>query len=124
VTQSAGVCRDFAHLGIALCRALGIPARYVSAYASRLEPPDFHAVFEAYLEGREGGGWYMFDSTRRADPTGLVSIGIGRDAAEVAFFSPYGPIAYYKPEVWVRTPAPLGPLKTPGSQNRGVRLST
>jgi transglutaminase-like putative cysteine protease len=41
------VCRDFAHLGIALCRALGIPARFVSAYAYQLQPPDFHAVFEA-----------------------------------------------------------------------------
>ena len=56
------VCRDFAHLGIALCRALGIPARFVSCYAWRLDPPDFHAVFEAYL----GGRWYLFDSTRQA----------------------------------------------------------
>jgi transglutaminase-like putative cysteine protease len=49
VSQRAGVCRDFAHLGIALCRALGVPARYVSAYAWQLEPPDFHGVFEAFL---------------------------------------------------------------------------
>ena len=50
VTERAGVCRDFAHLAIALCRAMGIPARYVSAYAWRLKPPDFHAVIEAYFK--------------------------------------------------------------------------
>jgi transglutaminase-like putative cysteine protease len=101
VTQRAGVCRDFAHLAIALCRTLGIPARYVSAYAFRLDPPDFHAVFEAWLEGPSGGGWYVFDPTRLADPVGLVRIGIGRDAAEVAFCSPYGATGYDKPEVFI-----------------------
>ena len=101
VTQRAGVCRDFAHLAISLCRTLGIPARYISAYASQLVPPDFHAVFEAYLKGPGGGAWYLFDATRMADPAGLVRIGIGRDAAEVAFCSPYGPVAFDKPEVWI-----------------------
>ncbi|WAJ30323.1 transglutaminase-like domain-containing protein [Antarcticirhabdus aurantiaca] len=81
LVDRAGVCRDFAHLGIALCRSLGIPARYVSAYAWKLDPPDFHAVFEAYL----GGRWYLFDGTRQAALDGLVRIGIGRDASEVAF---------------------------------------
>ncbi len=102
VTQRAGVCRDFSHLAIALCRTLGIPARYVSAYASQLDPPDFHAVFEAYLGGPAGGGWYVFDATRMSDPAGLVRIGIGRDAAEVAFCSPYGATGFDKPEVWIR----------------------
>ena len=101
VLQRAGVCRDFAHLGIALCRTLGIPARYVSAYASQLVPPDFHAVFEAYLDGPTGGGWYLFDPTRKADPAGLIRIGVGRDAAEVAFCSPYGSVEYDKPEVHI-----------------------
>src|SRR6201992_696305 len=78
VSQRAGVCRDFAHLGIAFCRALGIPAPYVSAYAWRLERPDFHGVFEAFLRGPGGLGWYMFDPTRMADPAGIVRIGIGR----------------------------------------------
>ena len=59
-TLRAGVCRDFAHLGISFCRALGIPARFVSAYGWKLEPQDFHAVFEAYV----GGRWYLFDATR------------------------------------------------------------
>ena len=102
VTQRAGVCRDFAHLGIALCRTLGIPARYASVYASRLYPPDFHAVFEAFLEGPDGGGWYLFDPTRLADPAGLLRIGIGRDAAEVAFCSPYDYVDFAKPEVWAQ----------------------
>ncbi|MDC7675965.1 transglutaminase-like domain-containing protein [Asticcacaulis machinosus] len=84
----AGVCRDFAHLGIAFCRALEIPARFVSCYAYGLEPSDFHAVFEVYLEGR----WWLFDATRQASLDGLVRIGVGRDAAEIAFCSPFGGI--------------------------------
>ena len=84
--KRAGVCRDFAHLGIAFCRALGIPARFVSCYAHGLVPSDFHAVFEAYLEGR----WWLFDATRQANLDGLVRIGVGRDAAEVAFSTPFG----------------------------------
>ncbi|WP_158810639.1 transglutaminase family protein [Beijerinckia sp. L45] len=82
----AGVCRDFAHVGIAFCRALGIPARFVSCYAFGLKPPDFHAVFEAYLAGR----WWLFDATRQANLAGLVRIGVGRDAAEIAFCTPFG----------------------------------
>ncbi len=84
--KRAGVCRDFAHLGTAFCRALGIPARFVSCYAYGLVPRDFHAVFEAYLDGR----WWLFDATRQAHLDGLVRIGIGRDAAEIAFATPFG----------------------------------
>lgn len=97
--QRQGVCRDYAHLAIAFCRALGIPARFVSAFAWRLSPPDFHAVMEAWLEGPEGGAWFLFDPTRKAAANGLVRIGVGRDAAEVAFCSPYGAVTYGKPEV-------------------------
>lgn len=79
--QRAGVCRDYAHLAIAFCRALCIPARYVSGYSVGLEPPDFHGVFEAYL----GGAWYLFDPTLKAPTTGLVRISTGRDAADTAF---------------------------------------
>jgi len=78
---AAGVCRDYAHLGISFCRALGIPARYVSGYAVDLEPPDFHGFFEAFLHGE----WYLFDATRMAPIDGLVRIAAGRDAADVAF---------------------------------------
>ncbi len=84
--KRAGVCRDFSHIGIAFCRALNIPARFVSCYAYGLEPRDFHAVFEAYL----GGRWWLFDATRQANLDGLVRIGVGRDAAEIAFASPFG----------------------------------
>jgi transglutaminase-like putative cysteine protease len=84
--KRAGVCRDFAHLGIAFCRALNIPARFVSCYAFGLSPRDFHAVFEAYLDDR----WWLFDATRQANLDGLVRIGVGRDAAEIAFATPYG----------------------------------
>lgn len=89
----AGVCRDFAHLGIAFCRGLEIPARYVSCYAFGLKPCDFHAVFEAYLDGR----WWLFDGTRQANLDGLVRIGVGRDAAEIAFCSPFGGQVDYGP---------------------------
>ncbi|MDR6951905.1 transglutaminase-like putative cysteine protease [Ancylobacter sp. 3268] len=82
----AGVCRDFAHLGISFCRALGIPARFASAYAWQLDPPDFHAVFEVYL----GDSWYLFDPTRQAALQGLVRIGVGRDAADAAFATIHG----------------------------------
>ncbi|HAG83282.1 MAG TPA: transglutaminase family protein [Cyanobacteria bacterium UBA12227] len=85
-TERAGVCRDFAHLGIAFCRALNIPARFVSAYAYRLEPPDFHACFEAYL----GDRWYLFDATRLVPLDGLIRIGTGRDAADVSFATIFG----------------------------------
>jgi transglutaminase-like putative cysteine protease len=86
IIDHAGVCRDFAHLGITMCRAMDIPARYVSAYAFRLDPPDFHATFEAFL----GGRWYLFDATRKAALDGLIRIGVGRDAAEVSFSSFFG----------------------------------
>ena len=86
VTQRTGVCRDFSHLGIALCRALNIPARYFSGYAYELEPKDFHACFECFI----GGHWVVFDATRLAYLNGLVRIGTGRDAADAAVASIFG----------------------------------
>ena len=107
-----GVCRDFAHLAITLCRAVGIPARYISAYAWQLQPPDFHAVFEAYLAGPDGvGAWYLFDPTRMAALDGLVRIGAGRDAADVAFCSIYGAAKSEVPKVWINGPPP-NPIRT------------
>jgi transglutaminase-like putative cysteine protease len=79
----AGVCRDFTHLGITLSRALGIPARAVSAYALQLSPPDFHAIFEVYIEK----GWWLVDPTRLAPIEGIVRIGSGRDASDIAFLT-------------------------------------
>jgi transglutaminase-like putative cysteine protease len=85
-TQRAGVCRDFAHLGIALCRALGIPARFVSGYAYGLNPPDFHAYFEAFL----GGRWIIADPTRLSPQSSFIRIGQGRDAADTSFATIFG----------------------------------
>ena len=100
-----GVCRDFTHLGVSLCRALGIPARYVSVYAWRLHPSDFHAVFEAWLDGPSGGAWWLFDPTRRGAVDGLIRNGVGRDAGEVAFGTLFGPAEGEPPHVWVEGPA-------------------
>ena len=87
-TQRAGVCRDFAHLGVTFCRALNIPARLVVGHARFADPPpDFHAVFEAWL----GGRWVLFDATRMAPLDELVRIASGRDAKDVAFATIYGP---------------------------------
>jgi len=86
----AGVCRDFAHLGITFCRALNIPARLVVGYVWFDEPPqDFHAVFEAWL----GGQWVLFDATRMAPVDRLVRVGTGRDAKDVAFCTLFGPVS-------------------------------
>ncbi len=84
--QRAGVCRDFAHLGIAFCRALNIPARYVSGYCLGLAPPDFHAYFQAWL----GGRWVAFDATASRPRPALVQVAVGRDAADCAWCTFYG----------------------------------
>ena len=99
----AGVCRDFAHLGIAFCRALNIPARFASGYAWKLDPPDFHAVFEAYL----GGEWYLFDATRQAALQGLVRIGVGRDASDAAFATIYGDAEFKGMSVGIEAAQPV-----------------
>ncbi|MDB5868542.1 MAG: transglutaminase domain protein [Polaromonas sp.] len=96
--QRIGVCRDFAHLGITLCRALNIPARLVVGYVYFVEPPqDFHAVFEAWLEGR----WVVFDATRSAPVDRLVRIGTGRDAKDVAFATIFGGMFMRRKEIMV-----------------------
>ena len=108
-----GVCRDFAHLGISLCRALGIPARYASVYADALSPQDFHAVFQAYLNGPKGGEWFAFDASRMSSVDALVRIAAGRDAADVAFAWPQGPATSQQPEVWANAPGRTHSLRTP-----------
>lgn len=85
--QRAGVCRDFAHLLIAFCRALNIPARLVVGYVNFSEPPqDFHAVAEVWL----GGRWVMFDATALAPVEEVVRVGTGSDAKDMAFSTIYG----------------------------------
>jgi transglutaminase-like putative cysteine protease len=87
LANRAGVCRDFAHLAIALCRALNIPARFVTAYTKYEDPPqDFHAVVEAFL----GGRWCLFDPTELAPISDLVRLGTGRDASDVPFATFFG----------------------------------
>ena len=86
--QGAGVCRDFSHVGIALCRSLHIPARMVVGYLHGLDPMDLHAWFEAFV----GGRWYTFDATQSAARGGRIVVAYGRDAADVAFISNYGPL--------------------------------
>lgn len=81
-----GVCKDFAHLAIAFCRALDIPARYFTGYANNLNPPDFHACYEVFI----GGNWLFFDPTQKVSPDGLVKIACGKDASEVPIASCFG----------------------------------
>ncbi len=105
--KRSGVCRDFAHVGIALTRALNIPARQVVGYLHELDPMDMHAWFEAFIDGR----WFGFDATQ-AEPRGArIVVGYGRDAADVAFISNYAPLAIEHMEVSVTCvdshPAPL-----------------
>lgn len=85
-TSRIGVCRDFAHLLISFCRALGIPARYVSGYCLELEPPDFHAYVQVYL----GGKWHNVDATFAGVRPAFVPIAVGRDAADVAITTLFG----------------------------------
>ncbi len=97
--EQVGVCRDFAHLMIALCRALSIPARFVTGtdYGAdpALGPPDFHAYVEVYL----GDRWYLFDPSGTAIPMGLVRFGTGRDAADVAFATIFGSVTSLAPTI-------------------------
>ena len=90
LVDEVGVCRDFAHLMIALCRAVNIPARFTTGidYGAdpALGPTDFHAYVEVYLEDR----WYMFDPSGTAIPMGFVRFGTGRDAADSAFATMFG----------------------------------
>lgn len=84
--RTHAVCRDMAHLGIALCRAMSIPARMVVGYLETLRPMDLHAWFEAYV----GGRWYMFDPTQDNLQGGRIAIAYGRDAADVAIYTQFG----------------------------------
>lgn len=101
LTDRVGVCRDFAHLMIALCRALSIPARFTTGidYGAdpALGPTDFHAYVEVFL----GKRWYMFDPSGTAIPMGFVRFGTGRDAADVAFATIFGSVTSLAPSIQV-----------------------
>ena len=96
--SSQAVCRDMAHLGIALCRALAIPSRMVVGYLHTLWPMDMHAWFEAYV----GGRWYTFDPTQDSLQGARVAIAYGRDAADVAVYTQFGdPVELLRMDVGV-----------------------
>jgi hypothetical protein len=86
--DTAGVCRDFAHVSIAMLRSISIPARYVVGYLGGLQPQDVHAWGEAYV----GNRWVAFDATPGLAPGERIAIAIGRDAAEVAIMDQFGPL--------------------------------
>ena len=92
-----GVCRDFAHLGIALCRAKNIPARMVVGFLHELQPMDLHAWFEAFI----GGRWYTFDATQVETKGNRIVIAYGRDAADVALATIFGDFALNRMQVTV-----------------------
>ncbi|TWU44869.1 Transglutaminase-like superfamily protein [Novipirellula aureliae] len=114
--QRTGVCRDYAHVAISLCRAMGIPARYVSGYAVNLHPPDFHGFFEAYLDRR----WFLFDATRLAPVGGFVRIGTGRDAADVAFATIRGEAESTEVFVWASDMSPSSRLLPSDDVQTGI----
>lgn len=84
--EARGVCRDYAHLLIAVARAAEIPARCVAGYAPRVSPPDFHAVTELWLDG----AWRLVDATGMAHPDEIARVAVGRDATDVAFMTIFG----------------------------------
>ncbi len=93
-----GVCRDFAHLGISLCRSLNIPARMVVGYLYELKPMDLHAWFEAFV----GGQWFTFDPTQAQPRGNRVTLAYGRDAADVALATQFGFLQLQDMTVWVK----------------------
>lgn len=100
--ERIGVCRDYAHLAVAFCRCLNIPARYCTGYLSDIGlpftpvPMDFAGWFEAYL----GGQWHMFDPRNNAPRRGRVLIAQGRDATDVAISTTFGPNTLESFTVW------------------------
>jgi len=102
IVERTGVCRDFAHLMIGICRALSIPARMSSSLDYGADPamgaPDFHAVVEVYLSHR----WYLLDPSGVSIPTGLLRIGTGRDAADMPFAAIFGRVESQPPFVEIQ----------------------
>ena len=99
IVMRQGVCRDFAHVMITLVRASAIPARFASVYAPNVQPQDFHAVAEVFLDGT----WYLVDATGMATNDEMVKIGVGRDAADTSIITSYGQAQRYRQSVEVRT---------------------
>ncbi len=121
--ERAGVCRDFAHLMIALCRAINVPARFVTGidYGAdpALGPTDFHAYVEAYIDDR----WYLFDPSNTAIPMGFVRFATGRDASDCAFATMFGGVLPGSPIISIQAiPDDQGTLVMP--HHTDLALST
>jgi len=108
--EKCGVCRDYAHLAIALCRCMNIPARYCTGYLGDIRiaqipgPMDFAGWFEAYL----GDRWYTFDARNNTPRIGRILMARGRDACDVALASTFGPNTLLRFNVWADEVAPFG----------------
>lgn len=114
LANGVGVCRDFTHLMIAMCRALNIPARFATGFDygadPSLGPPDFHAYVEAYV----GHRWYLFDASGTSIPMGFVRLATGRDASDAAFATIFGGVEFNAPVVDIRAvPDENGRLELP-----------
>jgi transglutaminase-like putative cysteine protease len=121
LVEEVGVCRDFAHLMIALCRAVNIPARFATGidYGADpiLGPPDFHAYVEVYL----GDRWFIFDPSGVAIPMGFVRFGTGRDAADAAFATIFGGVVGAAPVIQIEAvPNGQGVLVVPQHVTHGL----
>ncbi|MBA3895535.1 MAG: transglutaminase family protein [Sphingomonadaceae bacterium] len=114
--RRAGVCRDYAHLLATLARAATIPARLVSAYAPGVDPPDFHALVEVWLEG----SWHLIDATGMAKTAEVVRVGVGRDATDIAFMTVFGAATLVEQRVTVTREqrAPAGRSRNESNRSR------
>jgi transglutaminase-like putative cysteine protease len=124
--ERAGVCRDFAHLAIAFCRSMNIPARYCTGYLGDIgvpasdAPMDFSGWFEAYLDGR----WYTFDARHNTPRIGRVLIARGRDASDVAISTAFGAGSLTGFRVWTDEVAPCWAGPATATQDARLRGST
>lgn len=120
LVECVGVCRDFAHLMIAMCRAINLPARFVTGtdYGAdpALGPPDFHAYVEVYL----GGRWYLFDPSGTAIPMGMMRLATGRDAADAAFATIFGGVTSEAPRIEVVAEHDGGQWQLPVHTRQGL----
>ncbi len=107
VNSKRGVCRDFAHLGIALCRAINVPARMVVGFLHQLKPMDLHAWFEAFI----GGRWFTFDATEDVTRGNRIVVAYGRDAADVALATLFGAFTMTNMKITVTAVSPQPVLR-------------
>jgi hypothetical protein len=119
--ERVGVCRDFAHLALTLCRCLNIPARYVNGHlgdigVSVVDPMDFSAWIEVFLDGR----WYTFDPRNNVPRIGRIVVARGRDAADIPLINSFGPHLLKSFRVWTYevtdNPRPAGQLDWPAPE--------